>query len=411
MSRCRHAPDRSAKLPAAVAPVSRWALARQEPFRLFFPYGMVVGIAGVLLWPLFYAKLIPLYPNILHARWMILGWAGAMVVGFLATAGPRMLGVRRLTGGEVRMLWMVHFAAMAAFVFAGEATGCGLFATVLVLLLMMLGSRFPRRADLPPARFTLVLLGLLSGITGCALIASGYDMRGGPTVYRLARLLMDEAFLLLPALGIGAFLIPRITGIKPRRVPEEGPLPTRTWWTEAAQSLLIGVVLLGTFVAEASGHINVAMPVRVAAALGIWMLDFPRLWVAKMQGTQAWMLRLALVAMPVAWLCRWIDPVRLYAVEHVLFITGFGILMFAVASRVVDGHSGNRIAAKGPSKPLRWLYWLALLAMLTRVSADYFPQVQISHYIYAAVVWILLTAVWLMANWRKLGTADPEDQG
>ena len=49
--------------------------------------------------------------------------------------------------------------------------------------------------------------------------------------------------------------------------------------------------------------------------------------------------------------------------------------------------------------------------MATRLSADYFPKVQISHFVYAALTWAVMTGIWLVANWRKLGTADPEGDG
>jgi hypothetical protein len=45
----------------------------EEPFRLFFPVGLTLGIVGVSLWPLYYAGLITLYPATAHARLMIEG--------------------------------------------------------------------------------------------------------------------------------------------------------------------------------------------------------------------------------------------------------------------------------------------------------------------------------------------------
>ena len=60
----------------------------QEPFRIFFPAGLLLGFVGVLLWVLFYLGAPVPYPNITHARLMIEGMMASFIFGFLGTAGP-----------------------------------------------------------------------------------------------------------------------------------------------------------------------------------------------------------------------------------------------------------------------------------------------------------------------------------
>ena len=62
----------------------------QEPFRIFFPAGTVLGILGVTLWPVYYLGGGIAYPNVAHARLMIEGLMGSFIFGFLGTAGPRL---------------------------------------------------------------------------------------------------------------------------------------------------------------------------------------------------------------------------------------------------------------------------------------------------------------------------------
>ena len=50
---------------------SRWA---SEPFRVFFPFGMLAAIAGVMMWPLLYAGKLGFYPGEAHSRVMIEGF-------------------------------------------------------------------------------------------------------------------------------------------------------------------------------------------------------------------------------------------------------------------------------------------------------------------------------------------------
>jgi uncharacterized protein involved in response to NO len=61
----------------------------KEPFRIFFAIGLILGIVGVSLWPLYYVGLLTAYPGTSHARLMIEGFMASFVIGFLGTAGPR----------------------------------------------------------------------------------------------------------------------------------------------------------------------------------------------------------------------------------------------------------------------------------------------------------------------------------
>ena len=65
-----------------------------EPFRIFFPLATLFGLSGVSLWPLFFLGLHKFYPGPMHARLMIEGFLGGFVIGFLGTAGPRLLSAR-----------------------------------------------------------------------------------------------------------------------------------------------------------------------------------------------------------------------------------------------------------------------------------------------------------------------------
>ena len=68
-----------------------WRDLAAEPFRIFFPAAVAVGLAGVSLWPLYALKLADFYPGTSHARLMACGFFGGFIVGFLGTALPRML--------------------------------------------------------------------------------------------------------------------------------------------------------------------------------------------------------------------------------------------------------------------------------------------------------------------------------
>ena len=58
----------------------------KEPFRVFFPEGILAGVIGVSLWPMYVFKVTLLYPGEAHARIMACGLFGAFIFGFLGTA-------------------------------------------------------------------------------------------------------------------------------------------------------------------------------------------------------------------------------------------------------------------------------------------------------------------------------------
>ncbi|HET6406863.1 MAG TPA: NnrS family protein, partial [Chthoniobacteraceae bacterium] len=77
------------------------AMCCEEPFRVFFPLGLAYGLVGLILWPLFIWGVILQYPGLMHARVMVEGFMGAFIIGFLGTAGPRLLGANPFNGAEL----------------------------------------------------------------------------------------------------------------------------------------------------------------------------------------------------------------------------------------------------------------------------------------------------------------------
>src|SRR5947199_4032503 len=114
----------SAKRRATGAYVAQFA---REPFRLFFPAGVIAGLIGVALWPLYFMGVTHFYPGVGHARIMADGLFGGFIVGFLGTAMPRMLSARPLRAIEVFPLVLVHAAMVITFALEKPFVGDRLF--------------------------------------------------------------------------------------------------------------------------------------------------------------------------------------------------------------------------------------------------------------------------------------------
>src|SRR5689334_13300750 len=67
-----------------------------EPLHIFFPAGVLAGIIGVALWPLYFWGVTQFYPGQTHPRIMTYGLFGGFIVGILGTAMPRMLSANPL---------------------------------------------------------------------------------------------------------------------------------------------------------------------------------------------------------------------------------------------------------------------------------------------------------------------------
>ncbi len=395
----------------AVQPVGYWRLvAAGEPYRLLFAVGTFLGVFAVALWPAYVWKLIDYYPGLMHARIMIEGFLTCFVVGFLGTAFPRLLDVRRFSLEESLSWTITLLLASACHLLGNHLWGDYLFTLSIFLLLGSLITRFPQRKDTPPPGFTLVLMGLLCALFG-GLVQVALSLESeavSPFLAHFSRLALYQGYLLLPVMGIGAFLIPRFFGMPNRQdFPESRKLPAG-WLPRAFFAFSCGVLVLASFALEAMGHLRFGYGLRAAAILLYFFRELPIHTAKFKQGALALAMRVSLISIPLGYLLMAIWPARQAAFIHVVFISGFSLLTFTVASRVILGHSGQSYAFRKPLKSVYLLLGLVALAMLTRVSADWMPHIRMSHLGYAAMAWIIGVVGWGACQFRYLGREDDE---
>jgi uncharacterized protein involved in response to NO len=124
-----------------------------EPFRIFFPVGLLLGMAGVLVWPLFYLDASIAYPSVVHARLMIEGFMASSVFGFLGTADPRITSARPFTVPEIATIFAPDLLAAGLHLGGAHRAGDICFLGCLLLFLRTIGVRFHERK---PRRLTSV---------------------------------------------------------------------------------------------------------------------------------------------------------------------------------------------------------------------------------------------------------------
>lgn len=390
----------------------RWWLQRvcEEPYRVMFPLGVLAGIWGVLLWPLSIAGWLDFYPGFpldAHARLMTEGFMGAFIVGFLGTAFPRLTGNRPLGVGELAVLAGLWLAAVVSHGSGHVAAGDAAFAALMAATLAALAARWAiGHRDTPPPGFVLALLGLLGGAVAAALLARQGGWWMGVPAVQAARLWLYQGCLLLPLMGVGPYLLPRLLGWPSSHSFDDSPAPPRGWWRRCAAALVIAFVLAASFAVEVAGHPSAGQSLRAAAVVVWFLLETPAFRRAKQPTTPGTAVRWALVSIVAGLAAAAIWPHARVGSLHLLFVSGIGLVTLAVAVRVTLGHAGRHDLLGGRIVWLRWLIGLAVLASTTRMSADFLPAIRTSHYVYAAWTWVAVGVLWLFFAGRFLWRSD-----
>ncbi len=376
-----------------------------EPYRLFFLSGILFGIAGVLMWPLFFLGKLSFYPGINHAHVMIQSFGGAFVIGFLGTAGPRILTAPRLKPWELVPLFVLHLTSGICHLNGRTVLGDWLFFVTLSCFILALAVRLIFfRKDLPPPPLLLAGTGLLCGLVGVSMWCVPGWIRT-PQTYQLAGLLLNQGFLLGPVMGVGIFLFPRLLG---NSFGEPAPgLATRRSWRNM---ILAAIALVASFPLEVWVNPIAGILLRIAA-FG-FAISHVR-WIGKKSGPKIGSLANALrgCCIPLAaagLLAPGYFIAQRIALEHLLFIGGFGLVCLIAASRVLFGHSGAVERFSNRSWIARGIVTVTVLAALTRASADFLPQVMISHYEYAAWLWAVAASLWLCWHAPRFFKKDDE---
>lgn len=379
---------------------SYWALvAAGEPFRILFPLGTLLGLIGISLWPLFVWHLLPIYPGVIHARIMIEGFVAAFIIGFLGTALPRLLDAPRFTLAESLLFSLLLPGGVALHLSQHSLTGDGLFLFTLLIFGMALLRRVMVRKDNPPPAFLLVAGGLLSALFGVGLqiLTQFPHFAGLGWLSSFSRLLLNQGFVLLPVLGVGAFLLPRFFNLPNRQTMAESLQFSPEWKNRARFAALCGFLILTSFVLEAAGIFRAAYALRAGAILFYFYAELPFHETKSIPGSLALGLKIALASLPLGYGLMALFPEHALSFLHVVFITGFSLLIFVVASRVLYGHSGQAEKFQASIWPIIILSSILPLAMLTRVTADWMPDLRFDHYAYAAIAWILGVVIWAVA--------------
>ncbi|MHB8381409.1 MAG: NnrS family protein [Candidatus Binataceae bacterium] len=369
--------------------ISLW---RSEPFRIFFPVGVIFAWIGVGHWLTYATGVTATYSCNVHGLVQMQAFMMAFATGFLLTALPRRTNTPAATriemGALIAALVVTTVGALAEHWVISEIGYAAMFVLLVQFALRrFLGHAAGRR---PPAAFVLVPIAALIGLAGAVLIAAT-EFQGAPAwTSNLGRLMVEQGVFLCLAVGIGALVLPLVGGAPPP--PDLDSSPREAW--KALAYACAGVAIFTSLMMEQAGFERSGPLLRaIVVALGLGL------------GGGAWRLPSKTgLHRQLVWLSAWLMPVGLivsaiwpdYRVPalHILFIGGFSLLVFGVATHVALGHLNMDQLALGRPPVVIILGTAFMLALLVRLAAD----ASNTYFLYlgwAASLWIAGSAVWL----------------
>ncbi len=380
----------------------------REPYRLFFPLGMLMSFVGVGHWLVYGMGFSEQYSGSFHSSVQVWLYLGCYITGFLMTAVPRLAGAPLAAAWEVVLALVVFGGTSAALFGHRRLLAEGLLIVWVLCLAGFVVRRFrARTVAAPPSEFVWIGWAFLHALAGLGVSLSTHLGLLESGWWRLGRAASEQGFLISIVLGVGGFLGPRLLGSHELPSPEALRQIIRLRRSQRAPHLIAGAVLFVSFWLQGPYWAFFATVLR--AGVVTWALTRARVLLVRprTKGTFAAAVQVAfwmIAAGP--WLAVFF-PRHQVAALHVLFIGGFSVLTFAVSTMVVLSHAGE-----GQRLERFWaipvVTGVALLSLAMRVLADGLPQHYFTLLSVGSMFWLLGGGLWLGSVGSCLFRALPD---
>ena len=366
---------------------------RRDPWKLFFPLGMLLAWAGVLPWFLFGIGATTSYLSIFHSIVQVQGFLICFALGFLFTFLPRRTGTPPPSALEM-IVCLVAPVALTFFALQER------WALSQLCWLLMLGTlvrfaisrvrRARARNQIPPA-FLWVALGLLWGVAGSVLTGVGASLgEEWMWLHEAGRTLVVQGVFTGLVLGTGAFLLPAITrGTDPSRV-----LAGPAYRNSLLRHALGGALWTAAAFLEPLVDTRLAFALRALVTLAV-VVGTLQLWrLPSMPGLNRRLVWIAGWMLPLGNLVVAFDPGLRRTGLHVVFIGCFALLVLSVGCHVSLSHGGRPSLLSTRPWQLWALAGLLLLALSARACIDLFPERGLVWFWLAAGSFLTATLCW-----------------
>lgn len=388
------------KAAATVLPGQPWL---RLAFRPFYLAGALFAALAVPVWIamfLGYLNLTPIVaPMLWHAHEMLFGFAVAIIVGFLMTAGKNWTGLATPRGawlGALALLWLA--ARISAWVgpyalyAVLDLALLPLVAVILVTLLLRAGNHRNLPLALILALLTVANLTFHLAVMGVLSISPMAGLYGA-----LALIVMIEC--LMAGRVVPAFTMSVTPGLK---------IVANQW----VERITLGATALGLALwVLAPPNLVAFVVLALAAVLHVWRLLSWRPLVTR-QRPVLWILHAAYFWIPIGLGLLALAQIGLVPVTagvHALAVGATGGLIIGMITRTARGHTGRPILA---SKLEVLAYALVLSAAALRVFLPLLaPGLLVPALVIAAAAWALAFVLYLFkfTPWLLTTRLDGKD--
>lgn len=321
---------------------------------------------------------------------MIFGFLLVFATGFLMTAIPRMGGTPQASRFEISLAaFLALLQILSPFFDPNGSAGPPIALFQFLALTFFIGNRFRSGKIAPPPPFVFLPAALVLGLLGTLLL--WLHQISIVSTDAIARVLLYKGFMMCFVLGVGMRLLPVfLHGAPP---PSTSSIRYPNWSYLAHASLAF--LYFATLIAE--GFFPQTANIAQLAVLSFLIFKELQIYKApRRKGVQAWGVWLSLwsVLIGQAWLSFFPD----FALHgaHLIYISGWGLLTFLVATRVVLSHGGGSLQPELSSKTLAAAIGLWTLSGLTRASLLLFQEERFwSHVNYSVLCWLLGISLWI----------------
>ena len=381
----------------------------EEPYRIFFPLGMLIACVGIGHWPFYGLGWSETYSTLFHSSLQTQAYMICFIVGFLTTAMPRFSASAPASVDEV-LVFLGLIATNIAFLSFGLWQPAALcFAGILISLLLFAIRRIGQRAKnsnvQPPLEFVWIPMGIFHGLVGVAAISMIHSGVVSKAWYSSMKMLLEQGFIFCIVIGVGGFLAPRLMGTF-RMLNKPGQLPNDPALVSFRNKILRFHLLAGMLFFS-SFFLNKYQPV-LAYGLRAFVVTAEYLWTCsylrwpKVPDLMAKLVWLSLLMVVLGSWAIVVFPMYRTAMLHIVFIGGYSLMIFAVASMVVLSHGGQPDQAR---KPLI-LFWLSGFAMLTsvgfRLLAAIYPEKYFLFLSASSFIWLIAAIYWVVFSIPKI---------
>lgn len=377
--------------------ISIW---RREPYRFFFPLGILLSWGGVLHWLLHALRVLPDYRPVFHSIIQIQGFMICFALGFLFTAIPRRTGTAPPAGWQIGVCGAAAVGTSIAAWFQRWALSQMFWVLLIGVFASFAICRFraAKSGRRPPNSFLWIPISLGMGLGGSILIGT-YGLLGPGyfQLHELGKLILLQGMFLGLVVGVGGLVFPLITQ---GEGPPDGAGSPRDRW-ERLVHLLGAVLLIASFWLENYVTLVGGLLLRAAVLLAV-LIGFGGIYrVPRIAGWHRWLVWLSAWMIPAGYLLAALFPEQKIACLHVVFIGGFALLALSIGLHVSLSHGGARQPVKGRPWQVSVIGVLILLSLGFRALVD----IDRSHYfiwigaasaafLTATIFWTFLVLPW-----------------